>query len=173
MHFQTEEDAPATQRPETLSCEARESRREGSRLVDAVQQRRGCCRRGRGRGQNACLPEYRQEDGEAAVLRNKLLRSIVAGNGLERVAAQTFAGSGVRRVELPAALREIGEAAFDGCRGLRCLAFRASGENPSAGEDACAIGANAFRGCEGLREVRAEAGCGFCFSAAGFPPQRG
>ena len=83
--------------------------------------------------------------------------------------SKIFAGSGVRRVELPAALWEIGEAVFDGCRGLRCLAFRARCDDPSAGEDACTIGENAFRGCEGLREVSVEAGCG----ARGSRPRSG
>lgn len=83
--------------------------------------------------------------------------------------SKIFAGSGVRRVELPATPREIGEAAFDGCQGLRCLASREKCDDPSVGDDACAIGENAFRGCGGLREVRVEAGCG----ARGSRPRSG
>ena len=43
---------------------------------------------------------------KAAVLRTKTAEVGRRGGGLERVVSKIFAGSGVRPVELPAALRE-------------------------------------------------------------------
>ena len=46
------------------------------------------------------------------------MKNVVIPDGVERVGAYWFLGSGVENMEIPAGVREIGEYAFYNCRHL-------------------------------------------------------
>lgn len=69
---------------------------------------------------------------------------------LEQIGRRSFCGTGLLRVELPSSLREIGHAAFSGCRVLHQVKFGVNEENNGSLR---VIGSNAFCGCKALKEI--------------------
>ena len=72
-------------------------------------------------------------------------KTLIIAEGVERIEARAFRGTGIVRVVLPASLRYLGESAFANCGSLESVVFQS---------DLDSISADLFYGCGSLSEVQ-------------------
>ena len=72
-------------------------------------------------------------------------KTLIIAEGVERIEARAFRGTGIIRVVLPTTLRYLGESAFANCGSLESVVFQSDLES---------VPADLFNGCSSLSEVQ-------------------